>query len=352
MIIVMQKGTGEEEIQKVSSQLEFMGFLTHVVRGTEKTIIGAVGDKSRLLNVSPEALPFVEKVIPILAPYKLASREFKPDDTTITIGDVTIGGNEIQVMAGPCAVESLDQLLEAAQLVKEAGARILRGGAYKPRTSPYAFQGLGRQGLEYLALAREKTGLLVVTEVMEPQSVDLVAEYADILQIGARNMQNYSLLREVANCHKPVMLKRGPSATIEEWILAAEYILAAGNPQVILCERGIRTFETTHTRNTLDLSAVPVIKHLTHLPIVVDPSHGTGKWRWVQSMAKAAVAAGADALIIEVHPNPGEALCDGPQSLSPENFHNLMSGLAPLAHAVGRRLAGPSSEEKTIRQVV
>jgi len=337
MIVVLQKGANEEQLQNVITQLESFGFLTHVVRGTEKTIIGAIGDKSRLVELPLEAMPGVEKVVPVLAPYKLASREFKPTDTIIKIGNVSIGGPEVQIMAGPCAVESKEQLLETAEIVKNAGVKILRGGAYKPRSSPYSFQGLKEKGLEYLALAREKTGLLIITEVLDPHTIDLVAYYADILQIGARNMQNFSLLQEAAKSGKPILLKRGPSATIEEWILAAEYIMAAGNPNVILCERGIRTFET-YTRNTLDLSAVPVIKHLSHLPVVVDPSHGTGKWRWVKPMSQAAVACGADGLIIEVHPHPGEALSDGSQSLTPENFTELMKSLGTIAQAVGRKI--------------
>jgi 3-deoxy-7-phosphoheptulonate synthase len=339
MIVVLQKGASEENLQNVIIQLESFGFLTHIVRGTEKTIVGAIGDKSRLVELPLEAMPGVEKVVPVLAPYKLASREFKPADTVIRIGDVAIGGPEVQIMAGPCAVESKEQLLETAYIVKKAGAKILRGGAYKPRSSPYSFQGLKEKGLEYLALAREKTGLLIITEVLDPHTIDLVAHYADILQIGARNMQNFTLLQEAAKSGKPILLKRGPSATIEEWILAAEYILSAGNPNVILCERGIRTFET-YTRNTLDLSAVPIIKHLSHLPVVVDPSHGTGKWRWVQPMSQAAVACGADGLIIEVHPRPGEALSDGSQSLTPENFTQLVKNLGTIAHAVGRNIEG------------
>jgi 3-deoxy-7-phosphoheptulonate synthase len=337
MIVVMKKNACKEEINRVSAQLQEAGFHCHLVVGTEKTIIGAVGDKSRLLNIPLEALPCVEKVIPILAPYKLASREFQPEDTLIQIGPVTLGGSELHVMAGPCAVESEEQILLTAQIVKEAGATILRGGAFKPRTSPYSFQGLGEEGLRYLALAREKTGLPVVTEAIDSASVDLVAYYADIIQIGARNMQNYALLKKVAKTGKPILLKRGLSATIEEWILAAEYIITAGNSQVILCERGIRTFETC-TRNTLDLSAVPIIKHLSHLPIIVDPSHGTGKWRWVTSMAQAAVAAGADGLMIEVHPSPEDALSDGAQSLNPANFRQLMENLRNIARYTGKKL--------------
>lgn len=268
---------------------------------------------------------------------KLVSREHQAEDTVISIGDVIIGDRELQVMAGPCAVESREQALEIARIVKEGGARIMRGGAYKPRTSPYSFQGLEEKGLEYLAEAGKAAGLLLVSEVMDPRSVDLVANYVDILQIGARNMQNFSLLREVAKCDKPVLLKRGMSATIEEWLMAAEYILAGGNKQVILCERGIRTFET-YTRNTLDLSAVPILKQLTHLPVIVDPSHGTGKLELINPMAKAAIAAGADGLIIEVHPRPEEALSDGPQSLKPESYFQLMKELADLALYMQRSL--------------
>lgn len=337
MIVVLKTSKDETNLQSVVKLLNDKGFITEIVRGTEKTIVGAVGDKSRLIDISIESLEGVEKVIPILAPYKLASREFKPHDTVVTVGDVTIGGPEVVVMAGPCAVESKEQLLESADIVKKAGARILRGGAFKPRSSPYSFQGLEKQGLEYLALAREKTGLPIVTEVIDGRSLELAVKYTDILQIGARNMQNFSLLQEVAQAGMPVLLKRGISASMEEWILAAEYILKAGNPQVILCERGIRTFET-YTRNTLDLSAVPAIKQLTHLPIIVDPSHSTGKWRWVPPMALGAVASGADGLLIEVHPNPKEALCDGPQSLAPEKFEQLMNSLGPVARAVNREL--------------
>ncbi|MBZ4654990.1 MAG: phospho-2-dehydro-3-deoxyheptonate aldolase [Peptococcaceae bacterium] len=278
--------------------------------------------------------------------YKLASREFQAEDTVICIGDVTIGGRELQVMAGPCAVESREQALEIAKIVKKGGARIMRGGAYKPRTSPYSFQGLEEKGLEYLAEAGRAAGLLLVSEVMDTRSVDLIANYVDILQIGARNMQNFALLREVAKSNKPVLLKRGLSATIEEWIMAAEYILAGGNSQVILCERGIRTFET-FTRNTLDLSAVPVIKQLTHLPVIVDPSHGTGRWELVNPMAKAAIAAGADGLIIEVHPQPSEALSDGPQSLKPERYMQLMKELEQIALCVGRNFRTSGVLKKT-----
>lgn len=337
MIIVMNSHVPEQAIEKVMQRLRDCGFQIHESRGVEKILIGAVGDKRQSISLDLEAMDGVEKVISILAPYKLASREFKNEDTVITLGDVQIGANRIEVMAGPCAVESREQLLETAWMVKEKGVRILRGGAYKPRTSPYAFQGLEEKGLEYLAEAREQTGLLIVTEVMDTRQVELVSRYADILQIGARNMQNFPLLKEVAKCPRPVLLKRGLNATVEEWIMAAEYIMASGNHQVILCERGIRTFETA-TRNTLDLSAVPVVRHLSHLPIIVDPSHATGKWRYVQPMARAAVAAGADGLIIEVHPNPAEAVCDGPQSVTGERFGQIMQELAVIAGAMGRSL--------------
>lgn len=337
MIIVMKAQTGEEAVQAVIKRLKENGFQIHESRGVEKILLGAVGDKRHGQELALEAMDGVEKVIPILAPYKLASREFKNEDTVITVNGLTIGGRQVQVMAGPCAVESREQLLEIAVMVKESGARFLRGGAFKPRTSPYSFQGLEEKGLEYLAEAREKTGLLIVTEVMDTRKVDVVAQYADILQVGARNMQNYPLLKEVARSGKPILLKRGLSATIEEWIMAAEYIMVSGNHQVILCERGIRTFES-YTRNTLDLSAVPVVKHLTHLPVMVDPSHSTGKWRLVQPMARAAVAAGADGLLIEVHSNPGEAVCDGPQCITPDRFAATMADLKKAAAILDRTI--------------
>ncbi len=337
MIIVMKMGASEKEIQEVIARVEDMGYKTHLSRGEERTIIGIIGNGRPLNRQLFERLPGVEKTVPILRPFKLASREFHPQDTVISICDVTIGSKEVVVMAGPCAVESREQTLETARAVKEAGAKILRGGAFKPRTSPYSFQGLGEKGLEILAEAREETGLLVVTEVMSPEKVPLVAKYADILQIGARNMQNYALLHAVGESGKPVLLKRGMMSTIEELLLSAEYILSHGNYQVMLCERGIRTFET-YTRNTLDISAVPLLKELTHLPVIVDPSHGTGKWQLVGPVAKAAVAAGADGLLIEVHPHPEEALSDGAQSLKPGNFARLMRELRKVAEAVGRSL--------------
>lgn len=338
MIVVMERDATEEQIQKVVSRLEREGFQVHLSRGVTRTIIGAVGDKGHLQRESLEAMEGVEKVVPVLRPYKLAAREFRPENTVVRLRQgVEIGGEAIQVIAGPCAVESFEQLLVTAEAVKASGATILRGGAFKPRTSPYSFQGLEEEGLRLLAQARAATGLPVVTEVMDPRSVPLVAEYADVLQVGARNMQNFYLLREVGAAKKPVLLKRGPSATIEEWMLAAEYIMSAGNDQIILCERGIRTFENA-TRNTLDLSAVPLVKSLSHLPVFVDPSHGTGRWELVTPMALAAVAAGADGVMIEVHPNPGEALSDGPQSLKPDKFAQLMRQLTRVATAVGRTL--------------
>lgn len=335
MIVVVSGGP--EKLEKIVSYLETKDLELHISTGVEKTIIGIIGDQKNKQNLNLEALDGVERIIPILTPYKLASRDFHPEDTIIKVGNLTIGGSELQVMAGPCAVESREQMLEVAELVKASGARILRGGAFKPRTSPYAFAGLEEEGLKYMAEARDKTGLAIVSEVMDTRTVAMVADYVDIVQIGARNMQNYNLLREVGKIKKPVLLKRGLSATIEEWIMAAEYILAGGNEQVIFCERGIRTFET-FTRNTQDLSAVPIIKQLTHLPIIVDPSHGTGKWNLVNPMAKAALAAGADGLMIEVHPDPLNALSDGPQSLKPAKFQQLMAELGQIAGALGKSI--------------
>jgi len=338
MIIVLKAGSGDPEIEDVTRRIQAMGYRPHLSRGEARTIIGAIGDdrgKERLLAL--ESLECVEAVVRILQPFKLASREVHPENTRVHVDGVTIGGEPVVVMAGPCSVESREQLSQVAARVKAAGATVLRGGAFKPRTSPYAFQGLEAEGLRLLAEARKATGLPVVTEVMEPDKVELVAEYADILQVGARNVQNFSLLKRVAECGKPVLLKRGMSTTIQEWLLSAEYVLAGGNPHVILCERGIRTFETA-TRFTLDLNAVPVVKKLTHLPIFIDPSHGTGHWEYVAAMARAGLAAGADGLIIEVHNRPEEALSDGPQSLKPDRFAALMHELRPLADVLGRRL--------------
>lgn len=341
MIVVMNRGADQQKIDFVINKLKKSGFQIHLSQGVERTIIGAIGDKTRLGTFELEAMPGVEKVVPVLAPYKLASRDFRQEDTVIKIGNIEIGGNTIHVMAGPCAVENKEQLMEAAFSVKAAGATLLRGGAFKPRTSPYSFQGLEEEGLKMLAEAREATGLLVVTEVMDSKSLPLVSEYADILQIGARNMQNFFLLKEVAKIDKPILLKRGTSATIEEWLMAAEYILAGGNHQVILCERGIRSYDT-YVRNILDLTAVPVLKHLSHLPVIVDPSHAIGKWQYIKPMARAAIAAGADGLLVEVHPNPSEALCDGPQSLTPENFNSLMKELHLISKIMNRALTDAS----------
>ena len=337
MIVVMAHKASEIEIDRVLVKLKEAGFQIHLSQGVERTIIGAIGDKTRLRDLALEAMQGVEKVVPILQPYKLVSSAYMDGPTVVKVGDLEIGGDTIHVMAGPCAVESREQLLEAAEIVRRSGATLLRGGAFKPRTSPYSFQGLEQEGLEFLAEAREKTGLRIVTEVLDPRFLELVAEYADVLQIGARNMQNFFLLREAARAGKPILLKRGPSSTIEEWLLAAEYILAEGNRDVILCERGIRTFEN-YTRNTLDLTAVPVVKYLSHLPVIVDPSHAIGKWRFVEPMARASIAAGADGLMVEVHPHPEEALCDGPQSLNGDNFNLLMAKLHDVAGVMGRKL--------------
>lgn len=339
MIIVLKRGSREEQVQEICEWLIQEGFKVHLSQGVEKTLIGAIGDRSRLEALDLEALPWVEKVVPILAPYKLVSREFQSENTIIRVGEHEIGGDEIHIMAGPCSVESRSQILETAHAVKEAGATFLRGGAFKPRTSPYAFQGLEEEGLRLLAEAREQTGLYVITEVVDVRDVELVAHYTDILQIGARNMQNFILLKEVAKTNKPIMLKRGPSATLEEWMMAAEYIMDGGNYQVIFCERGIRTFEN-YTRNTLDLSMVPALKSLSHLPVIVDPSHGTGRWNLVPAMTKAAVAAGADGIIVEVHPQPEKAVSDGKQSLTIANFQAMMKELDILSAALGRPRKG------------
>ncbi len=338
MIIVMKPNSTAAEIGAVIARVQEFGASPHPIYGVERTVVAVVGetryvDREAFLN-----MPGVEKIASISAPFKLASRESHPDDTLITVNGVVVGGKEIVVMAGPCSVESRSQLLETAHAVKEAGAHILRGGAFKPRTSPYSFQGLGLKGLEILAEARECYGLAIVTEVMTPEAVPMVAEYADILQIGARNMQNYGLLHAVGRVQRPVLLKRGMMSSMEELLMSAEYILAGGNYRVMLCERGIRTFEK-YTRNTFDLNAVPVLKQLSHLPVIADPSHGTGRWDAVPAMARAAIAAGADGLLIEVHPNPAEAISDGPQSLKPERFAALMRQLKRVAEAVDRTLS-------------
>jgi 3-deoxy-7-phosphoheptulonate synthase len=343
MIIVLKQNASREQVDHIVEKIEEWGLTPNLSEGKERTIIGVIGDES-VLRVKPvEVFPGVDYVMNVLKPYKLASAEFHVEKTQIELPGAggcpahVLGGERVHVMAGPCAVESREGILEVAKLVKAAGATILRGGAFKPRTSPYAFQGLGEEGLKYLAEAREKTGLHIITEVMDTKDVELVAEMADIIQIGARNMQNFNLLKAVGRSKKPVMIKRGLSSTIQELLMSAEYVMSQGNRQVILCERGIRTFETM-TRNTLDLSMVPVLKRESHLPVVVDPSHGTGHWDLVKPMACAAVAAGADGLMIEVHPRPEEAFSDGPQALLPKTFNDTMKQLHRVAEAVGRTL--------------
>ena len=338
MIIVMAPDATPEEIEKVEDTIRKLGYTPHAIVGVERKVIGAVGDergKDRLQSI--ETMGGVESVFPILKPYKLASREVKPSDSVIQADGVAIGGPAITIIAGPCSVESKEQICTTANLVKSSGANFLRGGAYKPRTSPYSFQGLEENGLKLLAAAKEVSGLPIVTEVMNPREIDLVAKYADIIQVGARNMQNFSLLKELGKINKPILLKRGMMNTIKEFLMSAEYVLSEGNQQVILCERGIRTFETA-TRNTLDISCIPVLKKETHLPIIIDPSHATGHWEMVESMSRASIAAGADGLIIEVHPDPVNAFSDGPQSLKPEKFSRLMENLRPFAELMGRTL--------------
>lgn len=342
MIIVMNGKTDDADVEKVIQKLHEMGHKVHISRGESRIIIGVIGNVENLASVPFYAFNGVEEIIRIVKPYKLASREFKNFDTIIKVKDVVIGGKELIVMAGPCVVENEKQIFETAKQVKAAGAKILRGGAFKPRTSPYSFQGLGEEGLKLLAKAGEETGLAVVTEVMSVNQIELVGKYTDIFQVGARNMQNFVLLKELGKLKKPVLLKRGMSASIEELLLSAEYILSQGNYEVILCERGIRTFEN-YTRNTLDLSAVPALKRLSHLPVIVDPSHATGRWRLVSPMAKAAIAVGADGLLIEVHPDPKSSFSDGAQTLRIDTFTQLMKELSPIAQAVGREL-GTSAE--------
>ena len=337
MIVVMRSGASQGSIQSVVERVTELGFRPHLSVGEERTIIGVIGDERALNENVFRAMDGVEKVVRILKPYKLASRDFHPRDTIVPINGISIGDKRIVIIAGPCAVESREQIMETAQAVKEAGAHILRAGAFKPRTSPYSFQGLGQEGLELLAEARARTGLSVVTEVMAPELVPAVSACADILQIGTRNMQNFSLLHAVGESGKPALLKRGMMSTIEELLMSAEYILSHNNQRVILCERGIRTFET-YTRNTLDISAVPVLKQLTHLPVLVDPSHAAGNWEWVTPLSLAAIAAGADGLLIEVHPHPDKALSDGDQSLRPERFAELVCKARAVALAVGREL--------------
>ena len=329
MIIVMSQHASEDELMRVVEFVEERGLRTHISRGRQKTIVGVIGDKTNLQKEQLRVLPGVEDVVSILKPYKLVSREFHPEDTVVDVNGIPIGGGQPVVIAGPCSVESEKQIVEVAQAVKERGAHLLRGGAYKPRTSPYSFQGLGEEGLKLLKKAKEETGLGIVTEVLEPNDVPLVAEYADMLQIGARNMQNYQLLKAVGKCQKPVLLKRGMSATLTEFLLSAEYILSEGNKQVVLCERGIRTF-VDYSRNTLDLNIVPMVKQVSHLPIIVDPSHGTGRRDLVAAMAVAGIAAGADGLIIEVHTHPEMSWSDADQTLSPDEFELLMKRVNSL----------------------
>ncbi len=344
MIVVMKTSTTKDELEKVVERIKEIGYAPHVLHGVERKVVACIGDergKTRLQAL--ETMPGVDTVMPILRPYKLASRITKPGKSSIKIKvnkpktQLTVGGKKFVVIAGPCSVESEDQVMETARLVKKHGAHMLRGGAYKPRTSPYSFQGMEEEGLKILAGAREKTGLPVVTEVMNPRDVLIVAKYADMLQIGARNVQNFSLLKEVGKTQKPVLLKRGMMTTVEEFLMSAEYIMSEGNPNVVLCERGIRTFEKA-TRNTLDLSAVPVLQRETHLPVIVDPSHATGHWDLVEPMSRAAVAAGADGIMVEVHPRPEEAWSDGGQSLKPQTFRDLIKHLQPFVQAMKRTM--------------
>ncbi|MBP8613642.1 MAG: 3-deoxy-7-phosphoheptulonate synthase [Firmicutes bacterium] len=342
MIVVMKAGSTKEELNTLVDKIHDAGLQTHVSAGLERTIVGIIGDERNLDEGKIEVLPGVERIIRVLRPFKLASREFKQEPTVITLSNgLRIGGDGIVIIAGPCAIENEESIIDTALAIKDSGAHVLRGGAYKPRTSPYTFQGLGVKGLEMLARAREESGLPIVTEVMSPSDVRLVSEFADILQVGARNMQNFSLLHALGEIQKPVLLKRGMMCTIEEWLMAAEHIMSSGNHQVILCERGIRTFET-YTRNTMDLSAVPLVKQLSHLPIIADPSHATGASALVPPMAKASIAAGADGLMIEVHLDPENALSDGAQSLKPGVFAELMQDVRTIAAAVGRHLESSS----------
>ena len=338
MIVVMRVGSTEKEIDGVLERLKELGFKGSLSRGVERTVVGVVGQTYPELADELAVLEGVADVVPVSRPYKLASREFRPEDTVIKVGDVAIGGRDTVIMAGQCSVDTEEQMMATARVVKEAGGHILRGGAFKPRTNPYAFRGLGEKGLQILAAAKAETGLAIISEVMDPRDVELVARYADILQVGSRSMQNFTLLDEVGRAGKPVMLKRGMWAPLQEWLLAAEYILAQGNSQVMLCERGIRTFETS-TRFTMDLSAIPAVKRLSHLPIIGDPSHATGYRYLVEPMAMAAVAAGADGLIVELHPNPDRALSDGPQSLTFDGFRQLIERVRDVATAVGRPVA-------------
>ncbi len=337
MIIVLKAGTAGREIAQVEEKIKSYGLTAHVSRGVERTIIGAIGDERKMQPEAFEGMECVEKVLRILKPYKIVSRDFQKEDTVVTVRGQRIGGGTVALFAGPCSVEGREMMLGIGEKVASSGASFLRGGAFKPRTSPYAFQGLGEEGLRCLAEAREATGLPVATELMDPRDIDLVGRYADVIQIGARNMQNFRLLTEVGRLDKPVILKRGMSATIVEWLMSAEYIASEGNRQIILCERGVRTFETA-TRNTFDVSAIPVLKSLSHLPVIADPSHATGKMSLVEPLAAAAIAAGADGVMVEVHHDPETALSDGPQSLRPEAFREMAERLGRIATAVGKKL--------------
>jgi len=335
MVIVMKPHSKEAEIAEITKLLESLGLGVHISKGTERTIIGVIGDKRVLSDVPLELMPGVEKLVPIVESYKLAGKTFKPEPSVVNVGNVAIGGKELVIMAGPCSVESYDQIISAARAVKKSGAQFLRGGAFKPRTSPYSFQGLEEEGLKMLKEAKNETGLMLITEVTSEKAVEIADKYVDMFQIGARNVQNFQLLREVGRSGKPVLYKRGPSTTIDEWLNGAEYIMNEGNYNVVLCERGIRTFETA-TRNTLDISAVPVVKNTSHLPIIVDPSHAAGKYQYVPSLSMAAIAAGADGLIVEVHPNPRCALSDAAQQLTPNDFDRLCSDISKIAKILGR----------------
>jgi len=339
MIIVMKKSASEDDITFISSKVEALGLTPHVIKGVERTVIGAIGDDTANKERLQSFVNFdqVDRVFPVTKPYKLAARSSKEEDTVVNVGDVQIGGGTFVVIAGPCSVETREQILESAEIVKKHGGTMLRGGAYKPRTSPYSFQGLEEEGLKLLKEAKEKTGLSITTELLSEPTTEVVAEYTDIVQIGARNMQNFSLLKGLGKIKKPVLLKRGLSATLEELLMSAEYIMSEGNYDVMLCERGIRTYEKAY-RNVLDLNAVPALRQMTHLPIIVDPSHGTGRVDLVPAMSKAAIAAGADGIIIEMHPKPEEAYSDGPQSLNPEQFASLMEEIKPFVEAAGKKL--------------
>ncbi|HIW84813.1 MAG TPA: 3-deoxy-7-phosphoheptulonate synthase [Candidatus Dorea gallistercoris] len=337
MIIVLKPNSTKEQVARVEELVKMRGLDTHIVVGTGQTIIGCIGDTSRIDPRLFEVNPYVDKVMHVQEPYKLANRAFHPDDSVVDVSGVKIGDGHLGLIAGPCSVESVDQVMEIARAVKASGANLLRGGAFKPRTSPYSFQGLGLEGLDILCQVKEEVGLPIVTELMSPEYLDIFNEKVDLIQIGARNMQNFDLLKQLGQLDRPILLKRGLNATYDEWIMSAEYIMASGNENVILCERGIRTFES-YTRNTLDLQSIPVLHKLTHLPVIVDPSHAGGKWWLVDSMSKAAIAAGADGLMVEVHNNPECALCDGAQSLKPEKYDHLLQELTQIAKVVGKQV--------------